>query len=101
MTAPTHGPDSPMRYPHGRPGFVDQADLHTGHDAPAPADKTGHGARGGHGLMMLVCCIPMIVIAILLVTTGAAGSGALLWALGCVAMMAMMMFMMPGGHNHK
>jgi len=28
-------------------------------------------------------------------------SGAVLWALGCVAMMAAMMFMMPGGHDHK
>ena len=51
--------------------------------------------------MMLICCIPMIAIVAVLIASGTAGSGALLWALGCVAMMAAMMFMMPGGHNHK
>jgi hypothetical protein len=51
--------------------------------------------------MMLVCCIPMIVIVVALVASGTAGAGAFVWALGCVAMMAAMMFMMPGGHDHK
>jgi hypothetical protein len=51
--------------------------------------------------MMLICCVPMIAIVLLLIVSGTAGSGALLWALGCVAMMAAMMFLMPGGHSHK
>jgi hypothetical protein len=60
-----------------------------------------HGAHGGHGLMMLVCCIPMFVLALALVATGAAGSGAIVGALLCTAMMAAMMLAMPGGHDHK
>ena len=52
--------------------------------------------------MMMVCCIPMLVIAGLLVLTGVAGSGIILTALLCTAMMAAMMFAMPGGHGgHK
>ena len=55
--------------------------------------------HGGHGLMMLVCCVPMVVV--LLVVSGTASVGALVWALGCVVMMAAMMLLMPGGHGHK
>lgn len=62
--------------------------------------RTGH-AHGGHSWLMLLCCIPMVAIVVLLIVSGTTGSGALLWALGCVAMMAVMMFMMPGGHDHK
>lgn len=69
------------------------------HDVQKPPEaRRGHG---GHGLMMMICCIPMVLIAVLLVVTGVAASGALLWALGCVAMMAVMMFAMGGGHQHK
>jgi hypothetical protein len=73
---------------------------------PAPElHESGHQhgghQHGGHSLMMLVCCIPMIVIAVLLVATGAAGSGIFVSVLLCVAMMAAMMFAMPGGHGHK
>ncbi len=41
--------------------------------------------------MMIACCIPMLVIAIALVATGAVGFGWLFGALMCTAMMAMMM----------
>ncbi len=51
--------------------------------------------------MMLVCCIPMVAVVVLLVVSGTAGAGALVWALGCVLMMAAMMFFMPGGHSHR
>jgi hypothetical protein len=51
--------------------------------------------------MMLVCCIPMIVIVVALVAFGTASAGAFVWALGCIAMMAAMMFMMPGDHDHR
>lgn len=61
----------------------------------------GHGAHGGHGLMMLICCVPMLVIAVALVATGVAGSSIIVTALLCTAMMAAMMFAMPGGHGHK
>jgi hypothetical protein len=69
--------------------------------AEQPRMTEGHAGHGGHGLMMLVCCIPMILIAVALVATGAAGSGAIVGALLCTAMMAVMMFTMPGGHDHK
>ena len=50
----------------------------------------------GHGWMMMVCCIPMIVIVIALVATGVASAGILLSAIACIVMMAMMMRMMSG-----
>ena len=87
---------------------------HSGHrssgqqDAPTPSlrpqndhEPAGHqqGHGGGHGLMMLACCVPMLLIAFALVASGTAGSGAILFALLCTAMMAAMMFAMPG-HKH-
>ena len=73
------------------------------HDSVHEPAITGRGHRrhGGHGWMMIVCCIPMLVIAGLLVITGVAGSGIITVAVLCTAMMAAMMFMMPGGHGHR
>jgi len=56
----------------------------------------GHGGHGGHRLMMLACCVPMLVVAGVLVATGVLVSGALVSALLCAAMMSAMMFLMPG-----
>ena len=76
------------------------------HDAPTPAlppqndeptAQQGHGR--GHALMMLACCVPMLLIAFALVASGTAGGGAIIFALLCTAMMAAMMFAMPG-HRH-
>ena len=61
--------------------------------SPAP----GNHVR--HGVMMIVCCIPMLAIAGLLVATGVAGPGAIVAALVCTLMMGAMMFTMPGGHH--
>lgn len=72
----------------------------TSRQQPGHQHDAGH-QHGGHGLMMMVCCIPMIVIALLLVATGVAGSGIIVSALLCTAMMAAMMFAMPGGHGDK
>ena len=63
------------------------------HTNASPSTQRGHG---GHGWMMIACCIPMLVIAIALVATGAVGIGWLFAALMCTAMMAMMM---RGMHN--
>ena len=94
MTNPaTGGPDRPLW------DAPQSSAQQTGHEQRDP--HAGHDMKGGHGWMMLICCIPMIVIVIALIASGTAGSGVLLWALGCVAMMAAMMFMMPGGHDHK
>lgn len=58
-----------------------------------PDDKhRGHG----HGWMMMICCIPMLVIAIVLVATGVASSRVIFGAVACGVMMFMMMRMMGG-----
>ena len=50
--------------------------------------------------MMVVCCIPMLAVAIGLVAAGVVSAGFLLVALGCTAMMALMMRCMDhGGHR--
>lgn len=85
--------NTPMPYP--RP---DDASYHPVEQADQPGTYGGHG---GHGLMMLVCCIPMVAVVVLLVVSGTASAGALVWALGCVIMMAAMMRFMPGGHGHR
>ncbi|MBF6102083.1 MULTISPECIES: hypothetical protein [Nocardiaceae] len=66
------------------------------HSEPAPA-RAGRMRRAlGHRAMMVICCIPMLAIAIALVATGTVGVGALVFAGACVLMMAMMM----GGPGH-
>ncbi len=59
------------------------------------ADQVNH--RGGHAWMMVVCCIPMLVIAGALMASGVISAGFLFYAVGCTAMMVMMMRMMSGG----
>ena len=93
MTGPATGPDRPLWSPP-------LAGAPEAEHTPA-SPHSGHGRHGGHRWMMMICCIPMVAIVIALLATGAAASGALLWALGCVAMMAAMMFIMPGGHDRN
>jgi len=50
--------------------------------------------------MMIACCVPMLVIVGVLVATGVVGSGFIHYAALCTVMMAVMMFIMPGGHKH-
>ena len=64
---------------------------HPVRSSPAPRAR-----RGGHGLMMVACCIPMLIIAIALVVAGVVGVGFIVVAVACTAMMALMM----GGMNH-
>ena len=63
------------------------------------AQKSGHGHWA-----MIACCIPMLVIAVVLVATGVAGPGFIFAAIMCTVMMAMMMRGMSGagggGHHH-
>jgi hypothetical protein len=100
-----HGMERDPRY--GPQPWTYPTESHSTTDTPPAAhepdsDHGGHGGHGGHGLMMIICCIPMLAIAGLLVLTGVAGSGIILTALLCTAMMAVMMFAMPGGHGgHK
>jgi len=73
---------------------------------PPPTDqRPSHkvaGGHGGHGWMMIACCIPMLVIALVLVATGVVSSGFLVVAIGCTVMMTLMMWAMPGdGPSHR
>jgi hypothetical protein len=78
-----------------------QRDPATRDHDPAPA--AGHGGRGhgGHGWMMIACCIPMLVIAGILVATGVASPAFLVVAVGCTLMMAMMMRGMGRGGDER
>ena len=55
---------------------------------PVPRPYEGHG---GHGWLMVACCIPMLLIAVALVATGVASAGLVVAAIGCTVMMALMM----------
>lgn len=59
-------------------------------DRPAGPAHQPHGGHG-HTWMMIACCIPMLLVAAVLVVTGVAGVGAPLAALACTVMMALMM----------
>jgi hypothetical protein len=74
--------------------------LETRQNPPVPDDET---RKSGHGhWAMIACCIPMLVIAVVLVATGVAGPGFIFAAVMCTAMMAMMMRGMSGagGGDH-
>lgn len=64
--------------------------------------QTDDDPRGGssHRWLMSACCVPMVLIVGALIATGAAGTGAIVFAAICLGMMALMMFAMPGGHNN-
>ena len=69
-------------------------DEHAGHD--------GGTAGSGHSWMMISCCIPMLVIAVVLVATGVVSPGFILFAVACTAMMALMMRGMGhDGHENR
>lgn len=66
-----------------------------GIDEPAGAD---HGPHSGHsGWMMMICCVPMLLIAGALVVTGVAGAGTVIFVIGCTLMMYLMMRGMDHG----
>ena len=50
----------------------------TGETGPALASETPQSSRG-HRLMMMVMCVPMLVIVAVLVATGVAGAGAVVY----------------------
>lgn len=64
---------------------------------PSTTDRqSAGGGHNGHGMLMLLFCIPMLVIAALLVVSGVLSSGFVISAVACTAMMFVMMRMMPG-----
>ena len=57
--------------------------------------------RHSHGLIMLACCIPVLLIAVVLVAAHVVNASAIVFALGCILMMAFMMRgMNHGGGEH-
>ena len=64
---------------------------------PRPTTTTARPTGTGHGWMMLVCCIPMVVLAVALVAAGVVDVGFLVFAGLCVGMMALMMRGMDHG----
>lgn len=80
--------------PEGIPEAAPPAEDQPGSDHPE------HQGHRGHGWMMILCCVPMLVIVGVLVATSAASFGWIAFAVLCTAMMAIMMVAMPGGHRH-
>jgi hypothetical protein len=76
--------------------------AHRGHNPTSAQPQQTHqgldGHQGGHGWMMIACCIPMLIIAVALLATGVVSVGFLVFAVACTAMMALMMRGM-GGHG--
>ncbi len=67
----------------------------------ADDDHAGsHAGHGGHGWMMIACCVPMLAIAAGLLIAGVISAGFLLFAVACTAMMALMMRGMSAEANH-
>jgi hypothetical protein len=61
------------------------------HPMTKPHQHPAGSGHGGHGLMMMACCVPMLILAVVLVATGVFSPGFLLVAVGCTVMMALMM----------
>lgn len=74
-----------------------EADPRTSHEDHAGAP----GGHGGHGWMMIACCIPMLAIAVALLVAGVVSAGFLVFAVACTAMMALMMRGMSSGDSHR
>lgn len=68
---------------------------------PEPGTGTAPGRHGGHQWMHLLMCAPMLLVVGFLVLTGRAGGGSIFYALGCMAMMGVMMAMMNRGSGDK
>ena len=69
---------------------------------PKRPERTEHeesSKQPRHSWLMIACCIPMVVIAVALVATGVVGTGFIVVALACTAMMAMMMRGMDHGRS--
>ncbi len=72
---------------------------HSSSSNHSPHGEPGRG-HGGHGWMMIACCIPMLAIAVVLVASGVASPGFLIIAVMCTVMMAAMMGgMSDDGHG--
>ena len=81
-----------------------QGDIHPSGTEPDKRERLSSnterlsvgGGHNGHRLSMLLFCIPMLVIAVVLVVAGVINPGFLISVVACTAMMFAMMRMMPG-----
>jgi hypothetical protein len=64
-----------------------------------PGSEAAPGHHGGHHWMHLLMCAPMLLVVGFLVLTGRAGGGSIFYAVGCMAMMGVMMAMMNRGSS--
>lgn len=64
--------------------------MRSGEYRPQDVAREGHGRDPGHGLMMLVCCVPMLVIGIALLASGVTTAGWILVAMSVLMIVAMM-----------
>jgi hypothetical protein len=69
--------------------YTDQLSTESTDDHDPGAD---HVHRGVRGRMMMLCWVPIAVLAVALVVTGIASASFLFIAVLCVGMMAMMMW---------
>lgn len=89
--------------PHSAPSTSAQAHgVHPRVDGRNDTQQScSHSARGGHRLLMIACCIPMLIVVGVLVVTGVTDAAAIAYALLCLGLMALMMMLaLPGGHRH-
>ncbi len=76
--------------------------MHDDHNEPTSVTSTAtvrdHGIvkRHANHFAMIVCCVPVLLIATVLVVTHVVSASTLVFAVGCVVMMAVMM----RGMNH-
>ena len=61
----------------------------------------GHSYLCGHGWMMIACCVPTLVAAVVLVAAGVVRPGFLLVAVGYTVMIAVMMAGMGHGSDRR
>jgi hypothetical protein len=68
---------------------------------PDSGASGGHGGmrHGGHGWMMIACCVPMLIISVVLVAVHVVSIGFLAVAIACTVMMALMMRGMGHGSS--
>jgi len=97
-----HPPESSgdsARFPNCQPTVsVDHLHAET---ARLRSEETSGSHGGRHRWMHVLMCAPMLLVVGYLVLTGRAGGGSIFYALGCIAMMGVMMAMMNHGSDDQ
>jgi hypothetical protein len=80
--------------------YVPPAARHEG-AGTGPGMEAAPRRQGGRHWVHLLMCLPMLLVVGFLVLTGRAGGGSLFYAVGCMAMMGLMMAMMNHGSGDQ